>query len=319
MTNPEQTPQPNLDADTPEPTDTDANNADDPIEAMVKDKRDHDAEPAAPVDGHDDDHDDDIDEPADVVMVSRAAINYAVIAIVFFVVGLLIGMFAVPSQQSGLPDNFEAVVRGAVADALADTDIQAAAAEPEDTNAVPGQRYTVDFTPGEDPALGNPEAPITILEFSDFTCGFCGRFARDTLPALLEEFPEDVNFVYMDYPFLSQLSYPMALAAECADDQGQFWEYHDVLFSGEVQVAGIDMLFTIAQNLELDMDEFTACFDEETHRDEIVADYELGAELGVSGTPGFFVNGRFVSGAQPITEFRRIIEEELNRLEEAGA
>jgi protein-disulfide isomerase len=250
------------------------------------------------------------DDEIEAITVPRAAFNYAVVAIVFFAIGALLGSFVFPSGGTGaaLPEDFEAIVRQAVADGIAESGV--AVAEAEQERAVQGQRYDVVANAGEDPSWGNPDALVTIVEFSDFTCGFCGRFASETMPALQEEFGDQIRFVYMDFPFLSQMSVPAALAGECADDQGQFWEFHDQLFANQRSLS-VDALFTIAEDIELDMDAFQTCYDDSAHMEEIAADYEYGAQFGVSGTPAFFINGTFVSGAQPIEVFRSAIQQEL--------
>lgn len=265
------------------------------------------------------------DDGADVIVMPRVIFNYALVAVVFFAVGALMGSFVFPStggaddtnNTAALPEDFEAIVRNAVAEAIEEADIAVAQAE-EDPGAIPGQRYEVTFDPEEDPTWGSDDAPIKLIEFSDFSCGFCGRFASETAPLIKEEFGDVVQFVYIDFPFLSQASVPAALAAECADDQDKFWEYHDQIFANQ-RGLGEDMLMTIAEQLELDMDEFRTCYDERIHLEEIAADYEYGQSLGVTGTPAFFLNGKFISGAQPIENFRREIEAELARLDEEAS
>lgn len=288
--------------------------------------------------------------PSDAVAPSSSALNYIVVAVVFFVLGAVLGSFVFPSNTNvaepavaSLPDNFDARIQTALESALTETDRfvlstgdgsesidTTVAALPSDFDErvqialedvliangllperglVMGERYEVEEAE-EDPYWGNPDATVTVIEFSDFTCGFCGRFARDTMPLLEEEYGDQIKFVYMDFAFLSQMSMPSALAAECADDQGQFWDYHDLLFNTEGGLDN-DLLVSYAEELDLDMEAFNTCIDERTHVEEINEDLNYGQELGVSGTPAFFVNGTFVSGAQPIEVFRQIIDSEL--------
>jgi protein-disulfide isomerase len=245
----------------------------------------------------------------DVIMIPRAVFNYAVIAIVFFVLGGLMGRLTVAPASTVDTDDIEVVVRDAVADIFEAAGIDTTRS-PQD-----GERYEIAFVNDDDPYLGNPDAPITIVEFSDFLCGFCGRFANETLPLLMDEFGDQIRFVYMDFPVINPNASPViALAAECADDQGKFWEYHDVLFAGSGQISGPEALYAIADDLELDIEQFQTCFEEGTHMDEINEDSAYARELGLRGTPGFFVNGRFVNGAIPIETFRQIINEELARI-----
>ena len=250
---------------------------------------------------------------AAVVIPRTVFINYLLIAAIFSLLGGVIGSYVFPSTtQSISTAEVETIVRGTVNEILD----QRGVVKAEPTGPVAGEYYQVvlDETDEPDPFLGNPNAPIVIVEYSDFTCGYCGRFARDTLTPLIEEFGDQVKLIYRDYPFLSAMSYPAAMAAECADDQGKFWELHDAIFANQSGLSQ-DALFILASDLGLDMDQFSTCVDEETHRDEIVADAQSGSELGQLGTPAFFVNGRFVSGAQPITAFREVIAEELERLQ----
>ncbi len=289
---------------TPEPVAELADDTDDEVEALVREKiKASYAESEAQTTTEDDN---------DVVMIPRATFNYAIIALVFFVLGALLGSFVFPRssapQTAALPDNFEEIVQDAVIGAFETAGVV------EDPGLVMGQEYDLTVDISEDPFRGNPDAPITIIEFSDFTCGYCGRFATTTLEPLLAEYPDQVKLVYIDYPFLSQMSVPAALAAECAHDQGMFWEMHDLIFNNQ-QGMSPDSLRSHAETLELDLDAYDACFDEGVHIEEIRADLSHGQELGVSGTPAFFVNGRFVSGAQPVDVFRRFIDEELAALQ----
>jgi protein-disulfide isomerase len=247
--------------------------------------------------------------PTDTVTIPRAALNYVIIAVVFFAVGAVMGSFVFPSTSgqavtAELPDNFEVIVREAVADALGQAGIV------EEPGLVMGERYELPFDISDDPFRGNEDAPVVIVEFSDFTCGFCGRFAMETLNPLVEEYGDQVKLVYMDFPFLSQMSAPTSIAAECAHQQDAFWEYHDTLFTNQRNLTQ-DGLVAFADELGLDVDAFNACLEDEAIIEQVRDDLLLGRELGVSGTPAFFVNGRFVSGAQPLDVFRQYIDEEL--------
>jgi protein-disulfide isomerase len=253
------------------------------------------------------------------VAVTASVASILLVGVVFFVLGILIGRYALAPKpaSNALPANFEAIIRDAVADGIQESGVMAAV---NGGRPVEGQRYTVAVAPSdEDPYLGNPDAAIQIIEFSDFTCGYCGRFARDTLPTLVDEFGDQIKITYIDYPFLSEMSYPAALAGECAHDQGRFWEYHDTLFNNQSAIVNPDALIAFADELGFDMDAFNACMDGESHRQEIVDDLRLAENIGQLGTPAFFVNGRFVSGAQPIEVFRTVISEELARLETIGS
>jgi len=166
---------------------------------------------------------------------------------------------------------------------------------------------------GFDPARvrGNPKAKVIIVEFSDFQCPYC-REVTSTLKSLLDKHPDNLALAFRDMP-ISQI-HPMAMgaaqAARCAGEQGRFWEYHDLLFADQ---AGLDKpgLASKAQRLQLDEKQFDACLSSEKYKVQIQQDAQEGMRAGVSGTPGFFINGVFLSGAQPQATFERLIEEQL--------
>lgn len=169
----------------------------------------------------------------------------------------------------------------------------------------------MDVNVDDDPALGPVDAPVTIVEFSDYNCPYCQRFHQDTFGELLETYGDQIRFVYRDFPVTSQESYRAAQAAECADEQGAFWEYHDALFSG-VHGLGMAAYEQYAEELGLDSQELVACVEEERYSTEVTEDARYAAGLGVSGTPTFFINGIPLVGAQPLARFTQVIEDELN-------
>jgi protein-disulfide isomerase len=168
-----------------------------------------------------------------------------------------------------------------------------------------------------DPFLGNPDAPVIIVEFSDFQCPFCGRFFQTAEPQIIEKYVKTgkVKFVYRDFAFLGDESEWAGIAAECAGEQGKFWQYHDYLFQNQQGENGGAFSKTnlkrFAGTLGLDTAAFNSCFDSEKYRDEVLKDTSDGRALGVSGTPTVFINDRAVVGALPFEEFAKVIEEEL--------
>jgi protein-disulfide isomerase len=170
---------------------------------------------------------------------------------------------------------------------------------------------------GDSPARGASEAWVTIIEFSDFQCPWCAS-VQPTLEKVLATWGDDVRVVYKHLPLPSHdRAVPAALAAECAREQGRFWEMHDLLY--ERQPAFSDaQLREYAVELGLDAGRFDACMDEEAPRRRIEADAKLAERFGVEGTPGFFVNGRLVEGALPFEDFRLVIEEALREARESG-
>jgi len=179
----------------------------------------------------------------------------------------------------------------------------------------------------DDPVKGDPNAPVTIVEFSDFQCPFCQRFHQTTLPLILENYVDTgkVKFVYRDYPIVSlhpNGAIPTALAAECADEQGMFWQYHDKIFQTQKnweRLAAEDIineLKTFAVELGLDTNQFNDCLNSEKYRDEVNNDLQDGASYGITGTPGFFIGNEErgyikVSGAQPYSVFQKVLDQML--------
>jgi len=161
------------------------------------------------------------------------------------------------------------------------------------------------------PVRGSADAPVTLVEFSDFHCPFCKR-VQPTLTQLLDRYPGKVKLVYRDFPLdsLHPEARRAAEAARCARDRGKFWEYHDLLFAGPVS-AKPEELDQYARQAGLDSAGFAACLTGGVHRAAVQRDLDEGARLGINGTPAFFVNGRPLTGAQPLEAFARMIDEEL--------
>ncbi|MEK7603753.1 MAG: DsbA family protein [Patescibacteria group bacterium] len=172
----------------------------------------------------------------------------------------------------------------------------------------------------DDAYLGDKDAPVVIIEFSDYQCPFCRSFWRDTLPLIKSEYIASgkVRFVYRDFPLdMHPGAMPAAQATECAEEQGKFWEMHDRIFieqekqgGGTVQF-GVDDLKKWAAGIGLNVSELSSCLNSQKYAEEVKKDLNDGQTAGVSGTPGFFVNGRLVVGAQPFSVFKAIIDEEL--------
>lgn len=165
----------------------------------------------------------------------------------------------------------------------------------------------------DDPFWGPEDAAVTIIVFSDFSCTHCRNFAVQTLPRLKADYEDRVRFVFRDAPILGPTSAWAALAAECANDQGKFWDYHDLLFANQGSLARAS-LTTFAEQLDLNVEMFDTCVDNQTHIDELRNDLADAQNAGLTGTPTFFINGRRVEGAQPYEVFVAIIDEELEAL-----
>jgi len=162
-------------------------------------------------------------------------------------------------------------------------------------------------------AQGPKDAPVTLVEFTDFQCPFCGR-ALATVKEVIRQYPEKVRWVFRDFPIASLHSNApkAAEAARCAGDQGKFWEYHDLLFESQAQATIADFK-RFAEQLKLDPKGFGQCMDSGKHQAAVEADVQEGTRLGITGTPTFFINGRIMVGAQPLDSFKKVIEAELRR------
>lgn len=171
----------------------------------------------------------------------------------------------------------------------------------------------VTFDPGR--VRGDPAAPVTIVEFSDFQCPYC-RASFSIVKQLLEKYAGKVKVAYRDFP-LHQIHPQAHLAAEaarCAGEQGKFWEYHDLLFNNPDKLDQTGLIQQ-ARELKLTQRQFETCLGSGKFKPAIDADARDAARAQVSGTPAFFVNGIMVTGAQPAPVFEKIIDAELARLE----
>jgi protein-disulfide isomerase len=164
------------------------------------------------------------------------------------------------------------------------------------------------------PAKGPANAPVTVVEFSDFHCPFCRRVVP-TLQELEAKYGDKVRVVFRDYP-IEQL-HPGARkaheAARCASEQGKFWAYHDVLFDKAPKTSA-DELKAYARQVGLDLAKFDKCIASGKQTELVQKDIDEGSRLGVNGTPSFFINGELISGAQPLEQFVRVIDRELTRV-----
>jgi protein-disulfide isomerase len=261
-----------------------------------------------------------------MVMISRITVNYAVIAVAFLLLGIVMGAIGYQRFDQSNSKVNEALINAAVSRSITamqdavDKSVasavtaaggsQQAAAGPD-----PNKRYTIPVD--NHPAMGPADAPVTIVEFSDFRCAFCGKFARETLNPLMAKYDGKVKFVYRNFIIFGQTSYDTAMAAYCAGDQGKFWDFHNLAFSDQ-QNLGRDDFVKFATNLKLDVKTFTGCLDNSDHRQQILDDMTYADSLGLQGTPSFFVNGKFVSGAQPIDVWSSVIDGELATIANGG-
>lgn len=215
----------------------------------------------------------------------------------------------------GLGAGYLAWGRGGTASSAADSGersatsaAQAAAADAGDAAQV--QRYDVPVD--DDPAIGPEKAAVTVIEFSDYECPYCRKWQTEVYGRLLKEYPDEVRLVFRDFPLSSihPNALPAAAAANCANEQGKYWEFHDRLFSMELGLN--DKAYeAYATQLGLNVPAFLECYQSGRHEDEVQADYDYAAQLGVRSTPTFFINGIAIVGAQPFEVFKQVIDKEL--------
>lgn len=178
------------------------------------------------------------------------------------------------------------------------------------------------FTGNGSPLLGNPEAEVTLIEFGDYQCHFCNRFFHDTEEQVMKNYIETgkVKMIFKDFTIIGPDSVNAAHGAHCANDQGKFWEYHDILYNhwtGENNGwAASENLLGFAEEIKLDVEEWSDCMISGKYRDVIAASNSDAKTLGLTGTPGFFIIGpdnhiTQISGARPYEVFAEIFDLEL--------
>lgn len=173
-------------------------------------------------------------------------------------------------------------------------------------------RQKIEIT-ADQPVLGDPQAPLLMVEFSDFQCPFCLDYFRSTFPRIKADYIDTgkLRYVYKDFPLpIHTKAVPAALAARCAGKQGKFYPFHDSLYENYAQWTAVDdpraFFKDYARKLKLNLAQFERCYKDQEPRTAIEADVAQGKELGVKGTPGFFVDGYFIPGAYSYDVFQQI-------------
>ena len=189
-----------------------------------------------------------------------------------------------------------------------------------DSGAQNAPTAKVNVSEDNDPSIGDKNAKVVIIEFSDFQCPFCKRLFDDTFKKLKQEYIDTgkVRLVYRDYPLSFHANSQVAAEASgCANDQGKFWEMHDKLFENQDAWSSLpndgakEKFGEFATQIGLDVNSFTSCVNSEKYKDEIQKDIDDGTKAGVSGTPTLFINGSIIVGAQPYSTFKSAIDQEL--------
>ncbi len=155
---------------------------------------------------------------------------------------------------------------------------------------------------------------MVIVEFSDYACPYCAKFALEVEPEIIKNYGDKVKIVFRDFPVHGETSYFAAEAANCAGEQGKYWDFHDVLFERQNEwIGNRTKVYDYAAELGLNVDDFKACLDSGKYEDEITKDMSDGQSYGVTGTPTFFINGKKVVGYKSYEEFAALIEQELQQ------
>lgn len=197
-------------------------------------------------------------------------------------------------------------------------------ADTQDNSASGGKLALSNLISAGSPLRGDPSAPVTIVEFGDFQCPNCARFARNTEPQLEKEYFDTgrANMVFKHVPIRGPDSVTASIAAQCAGDQGKFWEFHDLLYENQQAEnsgwADAGNMKEFASELRLDRTEFDSCLDNKNYKTFVENDFAFAREIGVSGTPSFVIvksdgsEPEGILGAQPFSSFKAVLEKQLD-------
>lgn len=226
-----------------------------------------------------------------------------------FVIGLVVGLILGSCLTIGGAWLIKAFSKGSAERASAVND---AAAQPADNNgATAPVRVEITLT-DQDHILGDKNAPVVMVVYSDFQCPYC-QGHHSTLQNIIKKYGDKIALVYRNFPLsFHENAKSAALAAECASEQGKFWEYSDGLFAKQDQL-GAAFYNKLAADLKLDTSKFSSCYTSGKYSAMVDADLAQGQAYGVSGTPATFINGTLVSGAIPQAQLEQAIDQELQK------
>ncbi len=164
----------------------------------------------------------------------------------------------------------------------------------------------------DDPYIGGENAKVVIVEFSDYSCPYCAKFALEVERRIHETFGDRVKIVFRDFPVHGEIAYKAAEAADCAAEQGKYWEYHYILFERQGEwMRNESKFYDYASELGLDVGKFKACLESGKYREEVEKDVKDALSYGVKATPTIFVNGKMIVGYRDFETMKALIEEEL--------
>lgn len=229
--------------------------------------------------------------------------------------GALLQLLRGGTAAAGTQAELKQTVKAALQEVIDESTQRAGSANPQ-AAAAPATIQNVALRPNN--TQGKADAPVTIIEYSDFQCPYCLRHHTETFPRILQEYVATgkVKISYKEYPALGDVSFLAAQAAECAADQNAFWGYHTALFAergknGRIPQTKADLIRLASTTLKVDMNAFSKCVNEDQTVGRVQADAEEGQRFGVRGTPSFVINGKLVVGAQPYSVFKTAIDEAL--------
>lgn len=240
------------------------------------------------------------DDDEDTITFKRSHF-YSVLSVLTFFAGILIGYLVWGTgllTRLGVSSQTTPPASGSFAEAPPVT-----TAEPEYVRYdIPTEGYY---------SRGPSDAPITIVEFSDYQCPFCRRWHAEVSEELFAAYPGQIRLVYRNLPLTSihPDAFSAAEAAMCAGEQDAYWDYHDKLFASELLGTGVYLQY--AKDLNLDLTTFESCLNDHKYQAQIQSDSEFAINLGIRSTPTFFINGLAVVGAQPLNVFQQVIDKEL--------
>lgn len=213
-------------------------------------------------------------------------------------------------------DAIREAARQGAAEAVTAWSTPQAGASNESVNPTPQAVINVVGRPAN--TQGDAGAPVSIIEYSDFNCGFCKKFHSETFSRIVDEYVKTgkARLSYKHFPFLAPSSNWKAQASECAAEQGKFWDYHEALFAGKVNGQGDEAMVRQALNalaieLQLDATTFNQCMSAADALARVTSDTQEGEQIGVRGTPSFVINGKLLVGAQPYEAFKQAIDAAL--------
>lgn len=252
-------------------------------------------------------------EPAPVKVRQGKPLRLWQVSLVVLMLILTVGFLAIIIEPSRdwLIERYEEIFEGGELDYSSEGEDPFPGVEPNDERAMPEiRRFDVPLQ--NDIPLGDPDARVKLIEFGDFGCEECRVWQYEYIPRLREAFAQDVSFYFLDFPQeeVHPGAFSAALAANCAIEQGKYWLYLDRLFSWDHDL-GLPGYFIYAEDLGMDIEAFTLCYEEEWYHEEVISDIEMAEHLGTKIVPTFFINGIRIEGLQPFNEFVNIIEREL--------